>query len=174
MSVGVRVRRRLLVVPPTQDLQKPLGVFMLIAPGGPTLSSLVQEEVMNKYDSCQDELIMFSYLCGTVFVAAFCLFTGDLQKGVLFLHHQVRRVSGRVNSSCGLLQGVGGVSRCEVAGAGLRQVGITLEDVFTRVTFVLSLALRGAGCKPALHVEGGAFVRASFRWQRRFVTCFLV
>lgn len=73
---------------------------------------------MNKYDSCQDELIMFSYLCGTVFVAAFCLFTGDLQKGVLFLHHQVRRVSGWVNSYCDLPQGVGGVSKCEIAGAG--------------------------------------------------------
>lgn len=49
----------------------------------------VQEEIMNKYNSCQDELIMFSYLSGTVFVALACLYTGDLIEGVHFIHNQV-------------------------------------------------------------------------------------
>lgn len=45
---------------------------------------------MNRYASCQDELLMFSYLCGTVYVSSFCLFTGDLVKGAAFLRHEVR------------------------------------------------------------------------------------
>ena len=45
---------------------------------------------MNRYASCQDELLMFSYLCGTVYVSAFCLFTGDLYEGAVFLRHEVR------------------------------------------------------------------------------------
>lgn len=44
---------------------------------------------MNKYDSCQDELIMFSYLSGTVFVALACLYTGDLAEGGRFVYDQV-------------------------------------------------------------------------------------
>lgn len=49
---------------------------------------------MNRYDSCQDELIMFSYLCGTVYIALACLVTGDLQQGVVFMHHQVTGTGG--------------------------------------------------------------------------------
>lgn len=45
---------------------------------------------MNKYDSCQDELIMYSYLSGTVFVALACLYTGDLLEGLRFVNSQVR------------------------------------------------------------------------------------
>lgn len=45
---------------------------------------------MNRYASCQDELLMFSYLCGTVYVSSFCLLTGDLVKGAAFLRHEVR------------------------------------------------------------------------------------
>lgn len=44
---------------------------------------------MNKYDSCQDELVMFSYLSGTVFVASACLYTGDFMEGVRFIRRQV-------------------------------------------------------------------------------------
>ena len=44
---------------------------------------------MNRYDSCQDELIMFSYLCGTVYLVIASLFTGDLQEGIMFLHQKV-------------------------------------------------------------------------------------
>lgn len=47
---------------------------------------------MNRYASCQDELIMFSYLCGTVFVASFCMFSGELVSGIVFLHDKVRVV----------------------------------------------------------------------------------
>lgn len=54
-----------------------------------TLPMHLQEEVMNRWSSCQDELIMFSYLCGTVYVAAFCLFSGELVPGLVFLHGQV-------------------------------------------------------------------------------------
>lgn len=46
---------------------------------------------MMTYEACQDELIMFSYLCGTVFVASLCLITGDLKEGMVFLHHKVSR-----------------------------------------------------------------------------------
>lgn len=45
---------------------------------------------MNRYASCQDELIMFSYLCGTVYVASFCVFSGELLPGIVFLHGKVR------------------------------------------------------------------------------------
>lgn len=45
---------------------------------------------MNRYASCQDELIMFSYLCGTVYVASFCVFSGELVPGIVFLHDKVR------------------------------------------------------------------------------------
>lgn len=45
---------------------------------------------MNRYASCQDELIMFSYLCGTVYVASFCVVSGELVPGVMFLHGKVR------------------------------------------------------------------------------------
>lgn len=45
---------------------------------------------MNRYASCQDELIMFSYLCGTVYVASFCVFSGELLPGFVFLHSKVR------------------------------------------------------------------------------------
>ncbi|CAM9434140.1 unnamed protein product [Sphacelaria rigidula] len=48
----------------------------------------IQEEIMNKYDSCQDELIMFSYLSGTVFIALACLYTGDLTEGARFVYDQ--------------------------------------------------------------------------------------
>lgn len=44
---------------------------------------------MNKYDSCQDELILFSYLSGTVFMALACLYTGDLAEGGRFVYNQV-------------------------------------------------------------------------------------
>lgn len=44
---------------------------------------------MNKYDSCQDELVMFSYLSGTVFVTSACLYTGDFVEGVRFIRRQV-------------------------------------------------------------------------------------
>lgn len=44
---------------------------------------------MNGYASCQDELIMFSYLCGTVYVASYCVFSGELVSGFMFLHEKV-------------------------------------------------------------------------------------
>lgn len=44
---------------------------------------------MNRYDSCQDELIMYSYVCGTTYLVIASLFTGDLQNGVTFLRHKV-------------------------------------------------------------------------------------
>lgn len=56
----------------------------------PLYTESLQEEVMNRYASCQDELLMFSYLCGTVYVSSFCLFTGDLYEGAVFLRHEVR------------------------------------------------------------------------------------
>lgn len=46
---------------------------------------------MNRYLSCQDELIMFSYLCGTVYVASFCILSGELVSGFVFLQEKVRK-----------------------------------------------------------------------------------
>lgn len=57
---------------------------------------------MNKYDSCQDELIMFSYLSGTVFIALACLYTGDLTEGARFVYDQVG-VSALTAGACWLL-----------------------------------------------------------------------
>lgn len=58
---------------------------------------------MTRYASCQDELIMFSYLCGTVFVASFCMFSGELVSGVVFLHGKVRVEEKRRESRCRVL-----------------------------------------------------------------------
>lgn len=55
---------------------------------------------MNRYASCQDELLMFSYLCGTVYVSSFCLLTGDLYEGAVFLRHEVR-VEQMLGKKCG-------------------------------------------------------------------------
>eukprot|EP00752_Nemacystus_decipiens_P008024 g7170.t1 len=61
----------------------------------------IQEEVMNRYASCQDELIMFSYLCGTVYVASFCVFSGELVPGIVFLHSKGFWAIGAVMLYCG-------------------------------------------------------------------------
>eukprot|EP00903_Cladosiphon_okamuranus_P008576 g8227.t1 len=61
----------------------------------------IQEDVMNRYESCQDELIMFSYLCGTVYVASFCVVSGELLPGVMFLHGKGLSAIGAVMLYCG-------------------------------------------------------------------------
>ncbi|CAN0084987.1 unnamed protein product [Ectocarpus sp. 6 AP-2014] len=61
----------------------------------------MQEEVMNEYASCQDELIMFSYLCGTVYVASYCVFSGELISGFMFLHEKGPRALVAVMLYCG-------------------------------------------------------------------------
>lgn len=54
---------------------------------------------MNKYDSCQDELIMFSYLSGTMFIALACLYTGDLTEGARFVYNQVSALAFTAGAS---------------------------------------------------------------------------
>ncbi|CAM9647254.1 unnamed protein product [Ectocarpus sp. 13 AM-2016] len=61
----------------------------------------MQEEVMNEYASCQDELIMFSYLCGTLYVASYCVFSGELVSGCMFLHEKGPRALVAVMLYCG-------------------------------------------------------------------------
>ncbi|CAM9147621.1 unnamed protein product, partial [Hapterophycus canaliculatus] len=61
----------------------------------------LQEEVMNRYLSCQDELIMFSYLCGTVYVASFCIISGELVSGFVFLQDKGLWAIGAVMMYCG-------------------------------------------------------------------------
>ncbi|CAM9375004.1 unnamed protein product, partial [Discosporangium mesarthrocarpum] len=48
----------------------------------------IQEDIMNYYNCCQDELIMYSYIGGTIIVTLGCLYTGDLRKGLVHMQSE--------------------------------------------------------------------------------------
>lgn len=111
---------------------------------------------MNGYASCQDELIMFSYLCGTVYVASYCVFSGELISGFMFLHEKVRAEVGwmpmhRSSSSriCGRLLASLGTSPCQVV--ALKEPGgyttrwFTPLSIFVFLLVELSCYTEGVG-----------------------------
>ncbi|CAM9638811.1 unnamed protein product [Choristocarpus tenellus] len=48
----------------------------------------IQEDIMNFYNCCQDELIMYSYIGGTIIMSLACLYTGDLGEGLQHMHER--------------------------------------------------------------------------------------
>eukprot|EP00752_Nemacystus_decipiens_P008223 g7353.t1 len=86
----------------TSDTPLPLSgvVPMSLAVVVAAVNFNVQEEVMNRHATEPDELTMFSHLCGTVYLALFCAFSGELESGVAFLRGKIVWGMGAVMLFC--------------------------------------------------------------------------
>ncbi|CAB1103646.1 unnamed protein product [Ectocarpus sp. CCAP 1310/34] len=122
-----------------------------------------QEEVMNVYASCQDELIMFSYLCGTVYVGSYCMFSGELVSGFMFLHEKVGAEGG----------GYSWHRSSRVADVGGACWQVSGPRALVAVMLYCGAGFLGGSCAVALTKKFGALHSAITTTARKAVTLML-